>query len=148
MVMLVGVMFVWTVAYIAQRNMEGDDGRKLESVLVEELINKSDYITSSGGVITANARVDLQENIFNILEEFLVSMCNKRHFHSETNKRKFLGQSPQALQRRPWLPRGDPRPQLAASPGPEDRKKNGLFNFNVAEIKFILLKHQTSFRYR
>ena len=25
MVMLVGVMFVWTVAYIAQRNMEGDE---------------------------------------------------------------------------------------------------------------------------
>ena len=63
MVMIVGVMFVWTLAYLAQRTLEGKDGRTLDSVLVEELINKTDYITSSGSVISVDARVDLQVKI-------------------------------------------------------------------------------------
>ena len=65
MVMIVAVMFVWTLAYVAQRTLEGKDGRTLDSGLVEELINKSDYITSSGGTISVDARVDLQVE-FNI----------------------------------------------------------------------------------
>lgn len=60
MVMLVGVMFVCTFTYLAQRNMEGEEGRKLESAIVEELVSKTDYITASGGVISVAARVDLQ----------------------------------------------------------------------------------------
>ena len=63
MVMIVAVMFVWTLAYLAQRTLEGKDGRTLDSALVEELLNKSDYITSSGGVISVDARVDLQVKI-------------------------------------------------------------------------------------
>ena len=63
MVMIVAVMFVWTLAYVAQRTLEGKDGRTLDSALVEELLNKSDYITSSGGTISVDARVDLQVDI-------------------------------------------------------------------------------------
>ena len=63
MVMIVAVMFVWTLAYLAQRTLEGKNGRTLDSVLVEELINKTDYVTSSGGVISVDARVDLQVKI-------------------------------------------------------------------------------------
>ena len=60
MVMLVGVMFVCTATYLAQRNMEGDNGRKLDRVVIDELLSKTDYITANGGVICREARVDLQ----------------------------------------------------------------------------------------
>lgn len=63
MVMLVGVMFVCTFTYLAQRNMEGDDGRKLDSAIIEELVSKTDYITARGGVISVAARVDLQKEL-------------------------------------------------------------------------------------
>ena len=60
MVMLVGVMFVCTATYVAQRTLEGEDGRKLDRSLNEELFSKKDYITASGGVISVASMVDLQ----------------------------------------------------------------------------------------
>ena len=85
MVMIVAVMFVWTLAYLAQRTLEGKDGRTLDSVLVEELINKTDYITSSGGVISVDARVDLQVIINTLFKEKVIFP-----FFSEIKQRKFL----------------------------------------------------------
>ena len=80
MVMIVAVMFVWTLAYLAQRTLEGKDGRTLDSVLVEELINKTDYITSSGGVISVDARVDLQvefNSFFLRKKTYILSLRNQ-----------------------------------------------------------------------
>ena len=88
MVMIVAVMFVWTLAYVAQRTLEGKDGRTLDSALVEELLNKSDYITSSGGTISVDARVDLQVEFNIFFKEKVIFLF------SEIKQRKFLGQSP------------------------------------------------------
>ena len=79
MVMIVAVMFVWTLAYVAQRTLEGKDGRTLDSVLVEELVNKTDYITSNGGVISVDARVDLQveNNTFSRKKVIFFSFRNR-----------------------------------------------------------------------
>ena len=61
MVMITIVLFVCTFTYVSQRTTEGKDGRRLFRDVEEEIMSKTNYITSDGGVISSAARTDSQK---------------------------------------------------------------------------------------